>query len=53
MRAHEFIKQRVAEDVQHMPQDLKDVAEWMRTTPEKLHITVKQEPIGSGLYTPR
>ena len=26
-------------------QDLKDVSEWMRTTPDKLKIVTKQEPI--------
>jgi hypothetical protein len=26
-------------------QDLKDVSEWMRTTPDKLSVSIKQEPI--------
>lgn len=38
-------EQGVAEDTQHNSQDLKDVAQWMRTTPDKLNIVVKQEPI--------
>ena len=38
-------EQGVTESIQHNSQDLKDVAEWMRTTPDKLNIVVKQEPI--------
>ena len=30
---------------QHQAQDLKDVAEWLNTTPDQLSIEVKQEPI--------
>jgi hypothetical protein len=38
-------KQGVTESIQHNSQDLKDVAEWMSTTSDKLNIVVKQEPI--------
>lgn len=38
-------EQGVAEAPTHQSQDLKDVAEWMNTTPDKLNIVVKQEPI--------
>lgn len=35
----------VTEGLEHSSQDLKDVAQWMHTTPDKLKIIVKQEPI--------
>jgi hypothetical protein len=38
-------EQGVAEGLEHNQQDLKDVADWMNTTPDKLSVTVKQEPI--------
>lgn len=41
-----YYKQKsVTEDTQHISQDLEDVADWMNTTPDKLNIVVKQEPI--------
>ena len=38
-------KQGVAEGSEHNQQDLDDVADWMNTTPDKLSVEVKQEPI--------
>ena len=38
-------EQGVAEGLEHNSQDLDDVADWMNTTPDKLSVTVKQEPI--------
>jgi len=35
----------VAEGVEHNVDDLSDVADWMQTTPDKLKIVVKEEPI--------
>jgi hypothetical protein len=35
----------VAEGSKHNQQDLDDVADWMNTTPDKLSVEVKQEPI--------
>jgi hypothetical protein len=37
--------QGVSEGLDHNQQDLDDVADWMNTTPDKLSIQVKQEPI--------
>jgi archaellum component FlaC len=39
------MKHGVAEGSEHQQQDLDDVADWMNTTPDKLSVTVKQEPI--------
>jgi GNAT superfamily N-acetyltransferase len=38
-------QQGVAEGIGHNVDDLSDVADWMRTTPDKLKMVVKQEPI--------
>lgn len=35
----------LTESIDPTQQDLKDVAHWMSTTPGKLQITIKQEPI--------
>lgn len=35
----------VVEGLEHSQQDLDDVADWMNTTPDKLSVQVKQEPI--------
>jgi hypothetical protein len=35
----------LTESVDPTQQDLKDVAEWMRTTPDKLSVEVRQEPV--------
>lgn len=35
----------LTESLDPTQQDLKDVADWMNTTPDKLEVVVKQEPI--------
>jgi len=39
------VDQGVAEGFEHNSQDLADVADWMQTTPDKLSVEVRQEPI--------
>jgi hypothetical protein len=38
-------QQGVAEGSEHQQQDLDDVADWMNTTPDKVSVEVRQEPI--------
>jgi hypothetical protein len=38
-------EQGVAEGSEHQQQDLDDVADWMNTTPDKVSVEVRQEPI--------
>ena len=46
LEIHDYsVSEYTAEGSEHNQQDLDDVADWMNTTPDKLSVEVKQEPI--------